>query len=259
MNYNDNPVFIEDIYTSNGYTLYKLFVNSWRDTFIIVRPDGSYEELYLDNCINGFIDGTGYFIPSDNGKVMLPVYIETGEEIFISIDPSTGEIEELKGLYGTSGYWLEYASGKTVARDYNGFSFVDNLTGALTPICDYIDIDALVCDVGEAQMLYISDDGSEIVLGYESYEQFSSSSGYKIMHLTRSASNPNAGKTELIITTNEEFMPERSDFYALQQFNSNNDSFFLKYDLPVEENGKYKEVDADMTRTNISIWHRIST
>ena len=249
VNYNDNPVFIEDIYTSNGYTLYKLFVNSWRDTFIIVRPDGSYEELYLDNCINGFIDGTGYFIPSDNGKVMLPVYIETGEEIFISIDPSTGEIEELKGLYGTSGYWLEYASGKTVARDYNGFSFVDNLTGELTPICDYIDIDALVCDVGESQMLYISDDGSEMVLGYESYEQFSSSSGYKIMHLTRAASNPNAGKTELIISTNEEFMPERSDFYALQQFNNSNDSFFLKYVIPVEENGKYKEVDADIYLT----------
>lgn len=248
-NYYDNPVFIEDIYTSNDYTLYKLYVNSWNETFAVVRPDGSFEEINLNEFINGFVDGTGYFIPSDDGKVMLPVYLDTGEDIFISIDPETCEIEELKGLYGTSGYWLEYASGKTVARDYTGFSFVDNSTGELTKICDYIDIDALICDVGEAQLLYISDDGSEMILGYESYDRFSSSSGYKIMHLTRAATNPNAGKTELIISTNEQFMPERSDFYALQQFNSNNDSFFLKYVLPVEENGKYKEVDADIYLT----------
>ena len=249
LNYYDKPVFIDDIYTSDGYTLYKLYINSWSETFVIVKPDGNYFEIYLSEYINGFVDGTGYFIPADDGKVMLPVYLETGENIFISIDPTTGEIEELKGLYGTSDYWLEYASGKTVARNYDGFSFVDKTTGELTPICDYIDIDALVCDVGEAQMLYISDDGSEMVLGYESYERYSSSSGYKIMHLTRAASNPNAGKTELTISTNDQFMPERSDFYALQQFNSSNDSFFLKYVLPVDDNGKYKEVDADIYLT----------
>ena len=248
-NYYDNQIFIEDIYTSDGYTLYKLYVNSWIETFALVRPDGSFEELYLDNYINGFVEGSGSFIPTDDGKVMLPVYLNTGEDIFVSVDPSTGEIEELKGLYGTSGYWLEYASGKTVARDYNGFSFVDNSTGELTPICDYIDIDALVCDVGEAQLLYVSDDGSEMILGYESYERYSSSTGYRIMRLTRADSNPNAGKTELIISTNNEFTPERSDFFALQQFNKSNGSFFLKYVLPVEENGTYKEVDADIYLT----------
>ena len=245
-NYYNNPIYIEDIFISEGYTLYKLYINSWMNTFVLVRPDGSYMTLYLDEYINGGVDASGEFIPSDDGKAILPVYLSTGEDIYISIDPVTSNVEELKGLYGSSNYMLENVSGKMVVRDLDGLHLMDKSSGNLEKICDYIDIDDLLCDVMESETLYISDDCSEMILGYESYDGFSGSSGYKIMHLSRAASNPNAGKTELIISTNKEFYPERSDFIALQQFNNTNDSFFIKYVLPVEENGEYTEVDADI-------------
>lgn len=245
-NYYNNPVYIEDMYISNGYSLFKLYINSWADTYVLIRPDGSYMTIYLDGYINGGVDASGDFIPSDDGKAILPVYLSTGENIYISIDPVTAKIEELQGLYGSSDYMLENVSGKMVVRDFTSLSLLDKSSGNLEKICDYIDIDGLLCEVMESQTLYISDDSSEMIFGYESYDEFSGSSGYKIMHLSRAASNPNAGKTELIISTNKEFYPERSDFIALQQFNNTNDSFFIKYVLPVEENGEYKEVDADI-------------
>ena len=248
-NYYNNPVFIEDIYTSDGYVLYKLYVNSWSETFVLVRPDGSFENIQLELVLNSMIDGTGDFIPAGDGKVMLPVYLSSGEEVFLSIDPVTGETAELEGLYGTNSYMLEYSSGKTVARDFSGISTVDMHTGDLEHVFDYADVDGLLCDVMDSQTLYIADDGSEIILGCETYSRYSSSSGYKIMHLSRAASNPNAGKTELIVTTNEGFYPERSDFIALQKFNQNNGSFFLKYEFPMEEDGRFKDIDADIYLT----------
>ena len=246
-NYYDRPVFITDIYTSDGYTLYKLYVNSWSESFCLVRPDGKFQEIYLNDHINGGVDGTGDFIPSDDGKVMMQVYLSTGETIFISVDLQTGNIEELEGLYGTyNNYWLEYASGKTIARDYHGISIVDETTGKLTPVCGYIDINALLTDVMESQLLYISDDGKEIISGCETYDRYSNSSGYKIMHMTRAASNPNAGKKELIISSDDLFIPGLPDYYALQKFNSSDSPVFFKYVLPVDGNGEYKEVDADL-------------
>ena len=122
-------------------------------------------------------------------------------------------------------------------------------TGDLEHVFDYADVDGLLCDVMYSQTLYIADDGSEIILGCGTYSRYSSSSGYKIMHLSRAASNPNAGKTELIVTTNEGFYPERSDFIALQKFNQNNGSFFLKYEFPMEEDGRFKDIDADIYLT----------
>ncbi len=248
-NYYNNPVYIEDIYCSGGYTVYKLYVNSWRDTLAVTRPDGSSYEIFLEGRINGQVSGIGNLIPSDGCKVMMQVYLDTGEDIYVSLDPSTGTTEELKGFYGTSGYLLEYASGKTVTRNYEGFSFLDKTTGALTPIFNYNDTNTLMCDIMDAQTLYISDDGSEIVFGCETYEEsgtFMVSSGYKIMHLSRASSNPHAGKTKLTLSFNEDFFPERSYCMAIQKYNENSTSFFLNCVFPYDEKGEYKQPDADI-------------
>ena len=248
-NYYNDPIYISDIYTVAGYTVCKLDIGSWREDIVVIRPDGTYYNFDPEDVVDTNISFTGSFLPAENDKLVIPVYLHTGEDVFLSFDPATGDCEELKGLYGKSGYWLEYASGKTIARDYSGFSLVDNNTGELTPLFDYNDVNALISDVMDAQTLYVSDSGNEIILGLNIYDSAGFVSGdscYRILHLSRAEANPNAGKTRLILTTEGDFYPETSDFLAIQHFNSGNGSFFINYVFPVEEDGNKKDVDADI-------------
>ncbi len=257
-NYYNKPVYVDDIYTVSGYTILNLYVNSWKYNIIVVRPDGStYEidaELVFGN--NYQIAGLGQFIPAADGKVLLPVFLDSFEMVFASIDPVSGEAKEIESLYGTINYWLEYASGKILARDYKGFNFVDGTKGDLIPICEYNDVDAPLGEVMESEILYASDDGKELILGYQTYATLGQRydiSGYHIMHLKQTDTNPHAGKTVLTLSTGEETFPSTADFMAIHEFNNKNGSYFVKYVFPYKETGEYTEVNADIIITDNAV------
>ena len=245
-------LFIDDIYTINGYTLYTSGYHG--ASLNIINPDGSVDEIYLYEAVNGGVEQTGRFIQGENGTVILPVYTSSYEEVFISIDPVTKEVTELEGLYGTSGFWVEYASGKSIARDFSGFNLVDQETGELTLLFEYNDVDESLSDIMEAECFYVSENGDELILGIETAVNtgsYTTEWGYKIMHLSKAASNPNAGKTELILTTTGDYyFPDESDFHAIRQYNKSNGSYFIKYIMPYEgisdDMPVYKDVDADI-------------
>ena len=250
-NYYKNPVYIVDMYTTEGYTVYVLHINSWNETVAVVRPDGSYYEMYSsDLAVNGgSVEGVMELIPGTQGTVIIPVYLSTYDVVFVSLNIASGELKELTGLYGNTRMWIERASGKYVGRDYKGFSFVDNMTGDLTHICDYSDINASMTEIAESELLYISDKGEEILLGSETYDSVgytTSKFGYRIMHLTKADTNPNAGKTILTLSSEQEFYPSESDFTAVHLFNEQSDSFFIKYEFPFDETGKGIDVDSDI-------------
>ena len=250
-NYYNSPVYIADMYTVEGYTVYVLYFNSWNETVAVVRPDGTFYEMYSSElAINGgIVEGVMNLIPGTQGTVIIPVYLSNYDIVFVSLDIASGELKELTGLYGNTGTWIERASGKYVGRDYKGFSFVDDMTGDLTHICDYSDIDASLTDIADSELLYISDNADEILLGCPIYDYVGDSSsryGYKIMHLSRADANPNAGKTVLTLSTGPDFTPSESDFNAVHLFNKQNDSFFIKYVFPYDETGKEADVDPDI-------------
>ena len=248
-NYYNNPVFISDMYTEDGYKVFILHINSYNETIAVVRPDGTFYEMYSTELANGNVDSILQLIPGERGTVIIPVYTYSYDIIFVSLDIATGETKELEGLYGTSKMWIERASGKTVGRDYKGFSFVDDMTGDPTHICDYSNINAPMTEVVDSELLYISDNGDEMILGRETYDPVgytTSRFGYEIMHLSRTDKNPNAGKTVLTLSTEQEFYPSESDFNAIHLFNERNDSFFIKYVFPFDENGKGVDIDSDI-------------
>ncbi len=253
-NFNNSVILLQDMYTVNGYTFYILRnSNIIRNQYAIKNPDGTSYEVDLNEITkNGDIDNVSSIIPGPGNTVILPAFSYTYEIFFISLDLATGKAEELEGLYGTYAYWIEHASGKTVARDYKGFSFVDNQTGALTPICEYSDIDASMSTVIESELLYINDDGSEMVLGVETYDSVGNTYwdfGYKVMHLSLQDVNPHAGKTVLTLSNGDESIASESDLYAVNLFNNSNSSFFIKYVFPIDDKGEYLDVDADIVLT----------
>ena len=251
-NYNGAVILIQDMYTVNGYTFYILRNSTLiSNQYAISKPDGTSYELDIDPARYG-AENAMRIIPGPGNTVILPAYTYTYEMVFISVDLTTGEVKELEGLYGTAAYWIENASGKTVARDYTGFSFVDNQTGELTHICDYCDIDQPMNIVLESELLYINDDGSEMVLGVQTYDSASTLTwqyGYKVMHITLEDSNPHAGKTVLTLSDGDESIASESDLYAVNLFNNRNDKYFIKYVFPIDDKGEYKDVNADIVLT----------
>lgn len=257
--FNEGAIEIIDMYASSGNQLLRLTERNSddyipvNDRFYVIRPEGS-EEIFIEGIINSSYEDFGDLIPADNGKVILPVYLRSDEDVFLMIDfsGSTTEVKEIESLYGTSSYELEYASGKIFARDFKGLNFVDSATGEFKPICGYFDIDASLIDTIESQILYISEDGSDIILGGEEYDPTSlyGWGNYKIMHLKKQATNPHAGKTVLTLSNDKDSVNmEPTDFTALYKFNNSNDSYFLKYVFPYNENMETVEVDADIIRS----------
>ena len=259
--FNQGNLEIRDIYSASGNYLIRLAeydtydgTGGFYEELMVVRPEG-VERLELYEIINATYEDYGEIIPAENGKVILPVYLRSAEDVFLMIDfsGSTTEIKEIESLYGTSSYELEYASGKMFARDFNGLNYVDSQTGDFKPICGYFDIDASLIDTIESRILYVSEDGSEIILGGEEYDPTSlyGWGNYKIMHLKKQAKNPHAGKTVLTLSNDKDSVNmETIDFLALYKFNNSSDSYFLKYVFPYDKNMEPIDVDADIIRSS---------
>ena len=143
---------------------------------------------------------------------------------------------------------LEYCNGKTISRDFYGLNFVDTESGTLKRIFDYSNVDESYYDIIDTETLYVSDDGNEIILGGYVFDNSSYFSGdtYKIMHLTKADRNPNAGKTVITMSLGEDSYPEYSDLYAAKIYNRQDNPCFIKFVMPFDESGEYKDVNADI-------------
>lgn len=236
-------VFIEDIYSVSGYKLLNVYI--YGNIIEVMRPDGSYYDIPINYQVNSPVASYGDFIPAKDGKVILPVFLESFDEVLFEIDPVTGDIKELDTLFGADVCWLEHASGKIVARDRDGFSILNESTGKMEPFCKYSAFDCPISDTSMSQLLYISDDNSKIIMGMETYDH-ANQSGFKIMILTKADTNPHTGQTILTVSSTENHMPEDSDFLGIYLYNKNNGSFFLEYKFPYNEIGDYEDVDPDI-------------
>lgn len=245
----DDSYSLNDLYTTDGYMVFSLYDSTWYDTStIVVRPDGTqYEPDFYQLFQYGYSD-VGNMIPAENGKVIFPI-IAQNEVSQIQLDLATGEVSELKGLYGSEEtYMLEYCNGKTISRDFYGLNFVDTESGTLKRIFDYSNVDESYYDIIDTETLYVSDDGNEIILGGYVFDNSSYFSGdtYKIMHLTKADRNPNAGKTVITMSLGEDSYPEYSDLYAAKIYNRQDNPCFIKFVMPFDESGEYKDVNADI-------------
>ena len=246
--YNNNTIYLYDFVSVGDYKVFVIVHEDYYTPDIIVEgPDGSSYEVEFSGLFKYGIDGVYELIPANNGKVILSVYEQRGDSVYVSLDPATGELTELTGLYGKEdSYMLEYCNGKSVAHTLKGINVIDPQTGELISVFDYCNVNAPMADIAESNSLYISDDYGEIILGRETYDYYGSLSGYKIMHLTKEATNPHAGKTILTLTTAEDAYPEPSDLNAILLFNEQNDSCFIKYVYPYDETGEKLDLNADI-------------
>ena len=245
----ESKLSINDLYTTNGYKVFSLYEYKWENEYIIVvNPDGTQYEPDFYHLFEYGYSYIGDMLPADNGKVIFPV-IERNEMVYVQLDLTTGEVSELKGLYGSEEtYMLEYCNGKTISRDFNGLNLVDSETGTLKQIFDYSNVDESFYDIIDTQTLYVSDDGSEIILGGYAYDNSSyySSDAYKIMHLKKADRNPNAGKTVITMSLGEDSYPEYSDLYAAKIYNRQDNPCFIKFVMPYDDSGEYNDVNADI-------------
>lgn len=236
-------VFIEDIYSVSNYKLLNVYI--YGNLIEVIRPDGSYYSIPINFNVNSPVDSYGSFIPTKDNKVILPVFLESYDEVLFEIDPVTGDVTELDTLFGTDVCWLEHASGKIVARDYKGFNILNESTGKMEPFCNYSAFDCPMSDAMQSELLYISDDNSKMIMGFTTYNQ-ANQAGFKIMIFTKTDTNPHAGKTILTVSSTEDHFPEESDLLGVYLYNKNVDSFFLEYKFPYNEIGDYVDVDPDI-------------
>ena len=248
-----SDISVSDVYSSSGYMIYRFRRRgALLDVIGVVRPDGSSYALnpydFFPEGISVIVDS---YIPAEDGKVIIPVVATDNEIVYTSLDLEAGTLTELTGLYGTtSNYWMENCGDKIIARDYSGLNLVDGTTGDVTKLLDYNDADAPFGDILESETLYVSDDGSEIVLG--TFTRISGGYGYRIMHLERAAVNPHAGKTVLTLTVDEDYYPDESDLFALNLYNRSSSSSFIKFVFPYNDIGEYQQIDADIILTGES-------
>lgn len=248
--YKPEEMSITDMYTTNGYQIFLLYGKKWQEQVIIViRPDGSSYEPEIYSLFSYGLSDIWDMIPSEDGKVIFPV-IATDNLVYAQLDLATGVFSELKGLYGSEEtYQLEYCNGKTISRDMYGLNFVDKETGQLTKIFDYNNVDESFYDVIDTETLYVSDDGSDVILGGYTYDNsgfYSSIDGYKIMHLKRADKNPNAGKTVITMSLGKDSYPEYSDLYAAKIYNRQDNPCFVKFVMPYDDVGEYQDVNPDI-------------
>ena len=250
--YYKREVHIEDLFTTGGYKIFTLYTEDWNESTIVVeRPDGSqYEPDFYSLFKYGF-EGTYEVVPAGDGKIMIPVFLDNGM-VYVLLDLESGQMNEVKGLYGSEeAYMLEHCNGKTLSRDFYGLNYVDIDSGKLIPIFDYSNVDESYYEIIETQTLYISDDAGEIILGGETYND--DVDGYRIMHLKRADRNPNAGKTQIILSLGEDAYPEYSDLKAATLYNRQNNPCFIKFVMPYNDQGEYKDVKADIILTSMPV------
>ena len=242
--------YIRDLYTTNGYTVIHTYDPEWDHHSIVVqKPDGSEYEADFYDLFQYVIEDYLDMLPGENGKVIIPVFVEN-DFLYVLLDLATGETSELKGLYGSEEtYQLEYCNGKTIMRDFYGLNYVDAETGKISNIFKYDNVDESFYDIIDTETLYISDDGSEIILGgytYDNSSMYASLDGYKIMHLKRADKNPNAGKTIITMSLGKDSYPEYSDLYAAKIYNRQNNPCFVKFVIPYDDMGQYQDVNPDI-------------
>ena len=242
--------YIRDLYTTNGYTVIHTYDPEWDHHSIVVqKPDGSEYEADFYDLFQYVIEDYWDMLPGENGKVIIPVFVEN-DLLYVLLDLATGETSELKGLYGSEEtYQLEYCNGKTIMRDFYGLNYVDAETGKISNIFKYDNVDESFYDIIDTETLYISDDGSEIILGgytYDNSSMYASLEGYKIMHLKRADKNPNAGKTIITMSLGKDSYPEYSDLYAAKIYNRQNNPCFVKFVIPYDDMGEYQDVNPDI-------------
>ena len=242
--------YIRDLYTTNGYTVIHTYDPEWDHHSIVVqKPDGSEYEADFYDLFQYVIEDYLDMLPGENGKVIIPVFVEN-DFLYVLLDLATGETSELKGLYGSEEtYQLEYCNGKTIMRDFYGLNYVDADTGKISNIFKYDNVDESFYDIIDTETLYISDDGSEIILGgytYDNSSMYASLDGYKIMHLKRADKNPNAGKTIITMSLGKDSYPEYSDLYAAKIYNRQNNPCFVKFVIPYDDMGQYQDVNPDI-------------
>ena len=242
--------YIRDLYTTNGYTVIHTYDPEWDHHSIVVqKPDGSEYEADFYDLFQYVIEDYLDMLPGENGKVIIPVFV-VNDLLYVLLDLATGETSELKGLYGSEEtYQLEYCNGKTIMRDFYGLNYVDAETGKISNIFKYDNVDESFYDIIDTETLYISDDGSEIILGgytYDNSSMYASLEGYKIMHLKRADKNPNAGKTIITMSLGKDSYPEYSDLYAAKIYNRQNNPCFVKFVIPYDDMGEYQDVNPDI-------------
>ena len=242
--------YIRDLYTTNGYTVIHTYDPEWDHHSIVVqKPDGSEYEADFYDLFQYVIEDYLDMLPGENGKVIIPVFV-VNDLLYVLLDLATGETSELKGLYGSEEtYQLEYCNGKTIMRDFYGLNYVDAETGKISNIFKYDNVDESFYDIIDTETLYISDDGSEIILGgytYDNSSMYASLDGYKIMHLKRADKNPNAGKTIITMSLGKDSYPEYSDLYAAKIYNRQNNPCFVKFVIPYDDMGQYQDVNPDI-------------
>ncbi|MBR4913862.1 MAG: hypothetical protein IKZ42_01135 [Clostridiales bacterium] len=242
--------YIRDLYTTNGYTVFHTYDPEWeQDSIVVARPDGSEYQVYLSDVFQYAVNDYWDMIPAESGKVIFPVIV-VNDLLYVQLDLATGKASELKGLYGSEDtYMLEYCNDKTVVRDFYGLSFLDPESGNISKILDYGSVDESFYDIIDTETLYVSDDGSEVILGgytYDNTSMYSSLDGYKIMHLKRADKNPNAGKTIITLSLGKDSYPEYSDLYAAKIYNRQDNPCFVKFVMPYDDSGEYQDVNPDI-------------
>ncbi|MCQ2483624.1 MAG: extracellular solute-binding protein [Clostridia bacterium] len=140
-------------------------------------------------------------------------------------------------------YYLTEIDGKTYCTSTDGVYQIDYLNSTAEKIFDYNSCYSNMSELSTLKVQHVNENG--LIVAGSDYDMITGANSIVAYKLTKSDSNPNAGKT-LLTAASLAYLNDISA-EAIYQFNSNSDKYFIQYDSKYSEENitvKYDDSDA---------------
>ena len=248
----------------NGYSITKYWMYDWEGdgdpsyVLSITAPDGDEEIIDLRVEMPDLpIYDISTFIPLSDGRVIFPMSIQGGSDKYgiLDLDAMTAEEYDEDMDWITVDLWgLTYLEGLgNVVVGEDSVVLLDFENKEETVIFDYNWCNINRYDVRSLELISYSED--ELVFAGSvwggSYSYYSGDdSELQILKLTRSATNPNAGKTVLVAATTQYLSYTMCEAVCL--FNEQSSDYYITLDnsYSLEKYIDYDEIETDEEYNN---------
>ena len=249
----------------NGYTITKYWMYDWEGdsdpsyVLTVDCPDGTQSVIDLrEEMPDLAIYDIQSFIPLNNGKVIFPMSIQGAGDKYgiLDLDAMTAEEYDEDMDWITVDLWnLKYFDGLgNVVMGEDGLVLLDFENKEETIIFDYNWCNINRYDVRSLELVSYSEDelvfaGSVWEMGF-SYYLGSDDSEIQVLKLTKSDTNPNAGKTVLVAATTQYLNYTMCE--AVCQFNEQSSDYFITIDnsYSMDKYMDYDDIETDEDYNN---------
>lgn len=202
--------------------------------FCIVRDGEVIKEIKTDTLREGLYHSTGYIV-LDNGNVLFTAILEdSGELAFAEINISTYEISLVEDLeLDTTAYLFANTinTGATYSFGEDGIHKFDTETYEDVVALSFNNCNFDMARLANPKVLDYTEDRVVLTAMVQKDHYVNSSEPdfeYRLMTLTKTDTNPNAGKTVINVANAGTYCPI-SFYRAIFEFNESNENYFIRF------------------------------